>query len=522
VQLLATRYNVTSAPTLIIENDKKEGFMNANELNESIKSLLKRADPYGQKQDFTYVLNAAGKNVSEFARNLSEMLAGGLSAYARADIMLMLGRITRINTLVCESLPFYDLALKEIGDAEKQALIYETIASLDCGRNRKDFLLEAAKLWKFLNNTARAKLDESLAMSRRIKLNFDTSDIEPALSLQNASRIIIGKTSFVLHAGDRVLTQSDRVKRDWLGLQVEEDIFGSQILTTFSERLEYNSSELREDIGWHEGGRMKELGAAGIGSVVAYGTLVARLRDRWYASDENGIFRFEVPLDKLQYPTTRFLRDDIAVIMDTHGINMLVEQAFRNNVSAVMGCCDHPGKVKAAAYLAEKGIPAVCLTDKYLYLALGHNLTVVGSPPIKHRGNSVIIGARPLYISVNETIVVMNATGLPYAVWYYQTPAGYFNALKEAVPGLKPEFVQVNGFNQMANVVRNAEMLKSNVIAARVFNSNDYDALKRWLYASPKRKAILFHSSSYPYGYLLFREFPAQTTFDDPNPRFVQ
>ena len=37
---------------------------------------------------------------------------------------------------------------------------------------------------------------------------------------------------------------------------------------------------------------------------------------------------FEVPLDKVLYPTTRFFSDDLAVIMDTHGVNMLVEQAI--------------------------------------------------------------------------------------------------------------------------------------------------------------------------------------------------
>jgi hypothetical protein len=522
VQLLAAKYNVTSAPTIIIDNQKTEGMFYTGGLNLTIRNLLRRADPFGQEHDFTYVLKAAGRNANEFAKNLSGMLAGNLSAYARADIMLMLGRIMHNDTLICESLPFYDLALKETKNTEKQALIYETIASIDCGRNKKAFLLEAAKRWQQLNNTARARLDESLAMYHKINLKFETGGIEPALSLQNTSRVIIGETSIIVRPGDHVLTQSDRVKRDWLGLQSGQDLFGPQILTTFSERLEYTSSELREDIGWHEGGRMKELAESGIEPVVAYGTLVARLHDKWYASDENGIFRFEVPLDKLQYPTTRFLRDDIAIIMDTHGVNMLVEQAIRQKADAVIGCCDHPGKVKAAEYLSGKGVPVICYPDKYVYLALGHNLSLVGSPPMRREGDKVIIGARPLEISAKETIIVMNATDLPYAIWYYQTPANYFSALKEAVPSLKLEFVQVNSFNQMANVVRKAEMLKSDLIAARVFNSNDYEVLKRWLYQSPKRKAILFHSSSYPYGYLLLSEFPGQTSFDDPNPRFVE
>ncbi|MEM4239651.1 MAG: hypothetical protein QXK08_00455 [Candidatus Woesearchaeota archaeon] len=522
VQLLAAKYNITTAPTIIFDSQKKEGLVYAGELNATIRNLLRRADPSGQAYGFTYVLDSAGIDADEFAKNLSEMLSGKISAYARADLMLMLGRITKNDSMICESLQYYDLAVKETKNSEKQALIYETIASIDCGRNKKAFLLEAARLWKSLNNTARAKLDESLALSKKINLKFETGSIEPELAqMQDASGIIIGETSIAIYQGGKVMTQADRVKRDWLGLQAEKDIFGSHVLTTFSERLSYNKSELREDIGWHEGGRMEELAAAGIEPVVAYGALVARLNNKWYASDENGVFRFEVPLDKLQYPTTRFLREDIAVIMDTHGINMLVEQAIRNNVSAVMGCCDHPGKIKAAAYLAKKGIPAICLTDKYLGLALGHNLSIVGSPPMKRFGDKIIIGSQPVEISAKEPVVVMNSTDLPYAVWYYQTPANYFSALQESIP-LNLYYVQVNGFNQMEKVVQKAKESRAKVIAARVFNSNDYSVLKQWLQSSPGNRAILFHSASYPYGYLLLKEFPGQTSFDDPNPRYAR
>ncbi|MEM4247338.1 MAG: hypothetical protein QXF14_03385 [Candidatus Woesearchaeota archaeon] len=521
VKLLVTKYNVTTAPTIIFDSQKKEGLVYTGELNATIMNLLRRADPYGQQYDFTYVLNSVGINVSEFVGNISTMLSGSLSAYARADLMLMLGRITKNDSMICESLQWYDRALQETNNMEKQALIYETIASIDCGRNKRAFLLEAAKRWVLLNNSARAKLDESLATYQKTNLKFETGDVDSALFLQNASRIIIGETSIVLQQGDAVLTQSDRMKRDWLGLQVKDDLFGSQVLTTFSERLTYNSSELREDIGWHEGGRMDELAKAGIEPVVGYGTLVARLRDKWYASDENGIFRFEVPLDKLLYPTTRFLRDDLTVIMDTHGVNMLVEQALRRNVSAVMGCCDHPGKIKAAEYLAKKRVPVICLTDKYLNLALGHNLSIVGSPPIKRVGSKIIIGGQPVEIKTIEPIVVMNSTDWPYAVWYYQTPANYFSTLQESVP-LKIYYVQIDGFNQMEKVVQKAKSVGAKVIAARDFNSNDYDILRKWLVESGQHRAILFHSVSYPYGYLLLKEFPKQTSFDDPNPRVVK
>lgn len=521
VQLLAARHNVTRAPTLILDNEKREGLQYAGMLNATIRTLLKRADPFGQAHDFTYVLNAAGRDVSEFTKNLTALLDENLPSSAHADLLLMLGRIAQNDTSICESLPWYDRALQETKDPEQQALLYETVASIDCGRNKRAFLREASQRWVLLNNIARARLDEHLAFSQKINLKFDTSDIEPRLAPPaNTSRIIIGETSIILDPGDHVLAQADRVKRDWLGLQFNESLFGPQILTTFSERLWYNASELRADIGWHEGGRMKELADAGITPAVAYGTLAARLRDRWFASDENGVFSFEVPLDKVLYPTTRFLRDDLAVLMDTHGVNMLVEQAIRNKADAVLSDCDHPGKVKAAAYLSAHGIPVACFPDKYGYLALGHDLRLVGSPPLKHVDGSIVLGGQPVEILLNETIVVMNATDRPYALWYYQTPANYFSALQDAMPSLRVAYVQVDDFNQMSRVVARAQQLKAGVIAARVFNSDDYETLKRWLSASLKHRAILFHSASYPYGYLLLKEFPDQTSFDDPNPRF--
>jgi hypothetical protein len=521
VKLLAAKHNVTHAPTIILDSEKREGLVGDEELRSIIRTLLKRADPYGQAHDFRYVLNAAGRNVGDFAYELAGMMRQNLSADAHADILLMLGRILQNDTQVCDSLRWYDAAIAAANGTEEQALLYETAASLDCGRNKKEFLREAAKRWRRLNVSWRAKLDEQLAGGSSIRLKFDTEEIVPVLAPQSASRIVIGETAITLEPGDKVLTQADRVKRDWLGLQAEQSLFGSQILATFSERLAYNASELREDIGWHEGGRMREIVSAGIVPVVAYGTLAARQRDRWYAVDETGIFRFEVPLDKMLYPTTRFLRDDLAVLMDTHGVNMLVEQAVRNNVSAVLSDCDHPGKVKAAKHLSGKGIPVACFPDKYAYLALGHNLQLIGSPPMRREnGSRVVLGGQPLSIAAGETIVVMNGTDRPYALWYYQTPAHYFGALREAVQ-LKLELVQVSDFNQMRLVTERARKLRAKVIAARVFNSNDYGELRRWLLASPEHRAVLFHSASYPYGYLLLKEFPGQTTFDDPNPRLV-
>jgi hypothetical protein len=51
-----------------------------------------------------------------------------------------------------------------------------------------------------------------------------------------------------------------------------------------------------------------------------------------------------------------------------------------------------------------------------------------------------------------------------------------------------------------------------------IFNSDDYGKVKDWLKEDESHKAVLFHSTAYPYGYKLINEFPQQTTFDDISP----
>ncbi|MFH0798225.1 MAG: hypothetical protein V1906_02320 [Candidatus Woesearchaeota archaeon] len=70
----------------------------------------------------------------------------------------------------------------------------------------------------------------------------------------------------------------------------------------------------------------------------------------------------------------------------------------------------------------------------------------------------------------------------------------------------------------MRNVIDKAEEIKANIIGVRIFNEDDYLNAKMWLQKDIKHKAVLFHSEPYPYGYMLAREFVAQTSFDDVNP----
>ena len=84
---------------------------------------------------------------------------------------------------------------------------------------------------------------------------------------------------------------------------------------------------------------------------------------------------------------------------------MVVEQAVRYNATTVISDCDHPGKVYAAKYLSKKGISIVCFPDKYTYLALGHDLSLVGSPPINITKNQAIIGKRPCMMLVFDNTI---------------------------------------------------------------------------------------------------------------------
>ncbi|MEM3154069.1 MAG: hypothetical protein QW165_00685 [Candidatus Woesearchaeota archaeon] len=532
VNVLVKNYNVTESPTLIIDGIPQTGLVYTGVLNASIQKFIRRADPYAQSIDFLYTPKAAGIDIQRLIAQLKEIAENETASnWARGDATLIIGRLTKNDTLICEALAYYDQINST--NPEEMALVYETSASLGCGRNRAAFLSAAAKEWKKAGNTYRADLMDKLARGTRPRIIFDKhatfanatvisgykTPIAPILPKKTANGVIIGKTAIMLPAGSIVLSQEDRVHRDWLGGQLASP-WGPDILLTFSERLTWDESELLPEIGWHEGGRIKDLAEANITHIPAVGTLVARSGERWFAVDDTGTFRFEVPLDKLSYPTTRFIRRDLAVIIDTHGVNMLVEQAIRHNVSAVVSDCDHPGKVYAAAYLSQHGIPVACIPDKYVYLAIGHNLSLAGSPPITILGNKATIGNRPIKITKADKIVVANSTDTAYALWYYQAPASYFETIARAAP-LNVAYVSMSEFGQQNKITDKAREINANIIATRVFNKDDYETIKQWLDERPNGKVILFHSASYPYGQKIFREYPTRSSFDDPNPVFI-
>jgi hypothetical protein len=102
-----------------------------------------------------------------------------------------------------------------------------------------------------------------------------------------------------------------------------------------------------------------------------------------------------------------------------------------SDADLVIGCGDHPGKMNAAYYLADRGVNVYVPTDRFLGALIGTHTkgTIVGSAPIKKTAEGAIIGGQPIVIDVNEPIVVSNTNG-HYPLQYYDTPYRYFKELE--------------------------------------------------------------------------------------------
>ena len=458
-------------------------------------------DPYAEQFNFTYI-----SSTYEMFPKYTNIT----TAFAQGDALLIESRMAGKDLSV--AIPYYKEALKT-ATIEEQALLFETIATLE---NNPSWYWPSYLRWKFLNNSFHAEIDKHLMKREYIPYSYEEYQLKQPYfaTAKDATLFTLGESSFTITEKDILVSQVDRVTRDWLSSQLQNPD-AEQLLTVFSEQYDV------EDIGWHEGGRISQYKQAiNLTHIPVTGTLVKKINGTWYAPNEQGIFMFDVPLDKVQYPTTRFFREDLALIIDTHGVNMLVEQAIKENATIVMGCCDHIGKIKAALYLNKKGIKVICNTDKYLPLALGQTNTTLGSAPFYEQGDSLRFGRQPIEINLSEKIIVLNATE-NYGLSYYATPTIYFSQLKkQAVLPLDLVFVTIDDYNQLQKVVNTAEEANATIIAARIYNEDDYRVLSAWLETSEQKRVVLFHSEAYPYGYLLLRKYPQQATFDDIMPIF--
>jgi hypothetical protein len=128
----------------------------------------------------------------------------------------------------------------------------------------------------------------------------------------------------------------------------------------------------------------------------------------------------------------------------------------------------------------------------------------------------------PVTFRTDEPVIVQSAQTLRAgALRYYHAPAKYFAKLALLLP-LDVEYVDVDDGGQAARIIDRARERGARAIALRVWNDADYEPVRAWLAASPDHRAVLLHSIVYPPGARLFDEFPAQTTFADPRPHFIE
>jgi len=337
---------------------------------------------------------------------------------------------------------------------------------------------------------------------------FGEAPITKKLEVPPGARsFVLGASKIVVPAGTRVGAQVERTVRDWISYQL-----------TWDER---DAAVGRDElITWHEGARLRDLLAVAPAKVFPLtGALAVRHGDRWLAPDGNGVFRYEVLEDKIQYPTTLVWRG-VALIVDTHGLSALVEPARRAGVSLVVGCGDYPDKMAAAFDLARAGVNAWFPCDRFAGNILGYDApgVLIGSAPVRREGDNAVIGDRPLRFAMDETFVAEDFEGHG-TLRYYDAPARYFRALAALMP-IKVDYVAVDDAGQSSRVIERAEELGADVIAVRVQSDEDAAPVRAWLTASPHHRAVLLHTAPYPAGYALFGDFPAQTTFADARPRF--
>ena len=424
---------------------------------------------------------------------------------------LLLATVAEDRAATCAAraalFPLSDTAVTK--DPARALLVAEILAftAASCGADPSLAFRAASARARGASASFKARVYADLAASRFTPVLGDAAIARKLDVPDGTTGFVLGASKIVVIAGTRVGAQVERTVRDWLSYQlawdgVDRPVAKSALLT------------------WHEGLRLRDLLDAADAKVFPLtGALAVRSGGRWLAADGDGVFRYEVLEDKIQYPTT-LVAGDVALLVDTHGISALVEPARREGVSLVVGCGDTEDKMKAAFELARSGVDVWYPCDRFAGDVLGYDAPgiLIGSAPVRREGDHAVIGDRPIRFGVAETFVVEDFPAIgPHR--YYDAPARYFRALQAVVP-LKVEYVAVDGAGQSSRVVRRAEELSASAIGVRVETAEDAAPVRAWLTASATHRAVLFHTAPYPAGYALFTEFPSQTTFGDARPVF--
>lgn len=456
-------------------------------------------DIYSGGHDFNGFL--AEKNVSadDFAKQIDAAIKTSYSNTERAELIFLLGRVKGDKELISFAMDFFHKAEEDAEEAKKpveKALLYETIASID---DTKYNHLKAAEAWLRAKDKKRALIEFQIAAGLKTAWEFDIQGITNTASFTKAfTAITIGSTKIELGKDDLLVTQAHKVTRDFTI---------PKLPSPYTEIL----------LGTSEGKSADIIKAAGIKHAIASGAIAKEMDGKWYASNEENVFMFEVPVSVIEQPTTRFLRQDIAVIVDTNSMAAIARNAVEENATAVMAGCDSSGDVKAAKYLADKGMKVICNSGLMLPLLIGTKLNIVSGAFIAE-GDKIIFGNRQLTIGRYEPVIVMDYAGKQDSMQGYSTASRYFLELEKRGAKMNYFVIEVDEKGQMDKVLKKAMEKKASIVAGRVYNEEDYNELKEWLEQKNDRKAILFDSETSEFGYKIAREFRSQVFFGDVNP----
>jgi len=464
--------------------------------------------PRPLRLDYTHALEV--KERGSTGRYVAELAAGGAGrdAFAEGDALLIHGRLADDRASVCASLVPFERSLADAPDDLARAVVHETLFAVgrECGTPRPADLAAAAGLWQAMGVAWRA--DDERHVLDGVPLAAKLAPLEDpparAAAPAGATTVTFGRASIPLSGTTRLGAQAERVSRDWL-----------------SGKL---AAPWRRDptIDYFEGALVNDVArAAAAVPVLLYGALVHKIGAHWYAPDENGQFRFLVLSDKVEdYPTTRFLADDLAVLVDAHGVSALAALAFEQHVDVVVGCCDYFDKILAAEHLAAHGIAVACPADRFLGYALGDRLpsAIVGGAPPHQDGGRTWLGGAPVTMRIAEPIVVED-TDEPYPWQYADAPFRYFTLLGERA-GLHFALTTVQRRRGLPALLDVARGRGAAIVAVRVQSEDEAKALAAWLDQDPARRALLFHSAILPPGRRLLADYAGRVTVPDATPRF--
>ncbi|ODS42308.1 MAG: hypothetical protein MSIBF_02980 [Candidatus Altiarchaeales archaeon IMC4] len=332
-------------------------------------------------------------------------------------------------------------------------------------------------------------------------------------SAPKPQKIILGKSYILVPKNAVVGVQVDRVIRDveWVGVWDEKKVPAN-----------YTPRDTNEVVPYMEGARTIELMNYANVTVVSLTPAVCKEDSlgRCYTKDGEGNYRFYMPPDKIR--RTAIKTDGGYILHDTHGVNMVAEQAAKKKPFLVIACGDMPSKAEASLYLANMGINVYTPCDRFQYLNLDYQAKgrIIGTAPIRNHSTGAIIGNQSVEIDMGEKIVVQ-WTDKPYPDQYCDTPWRYFTALEDKY-NLKLDLIRTHAdTGESYKVVQKAMGENAKVIGVRIHDENDSEPVKKWLSEDKDNRAILFHSAPYVEGYKLFFDFPNQTSFGDLKPEFI-